>query len=79
MTVKNNGPGPISGWTVTMTMPSGETITSLWNGTNTGTSGNVTVRNAPYNGTLGAGASTTFGFTVNGGSTAPGNVTCGTS
>lgn len=79
VTVKNNNSSSISGWSVTMTMPSGETITSLWNGTNTGSSGNVTVRNAPYNGTLGAGASTNFGFTVNGGSTAPSNVTCSTS
>jgi hypothetical protein len=29
----------------------------------------VTARNAPYNGTLGAGATTTFGFLANAGST----------
>jgi hypothetical protein len=32
----------------------------------TGTSGAVSVRNAAYNGTLGANASTSFGFVVNG-------------
>jgi len=34
----------------------GQAITSLWNGVNTGTSGTVTIRNAPDNGTLAAGS-----------------------
>jgi hypothetical protein len=38
----------------------------------------VTASNAPYNGTLGAGASTTFGFTASytGSNTAPATLTC---
>ncbi len=77
VTVKNNGSSTLNGWTVRMTLASGQSITQLWSGVNTGTSGVVTVRNASYNGTLGANASTTFGFTANGnGSTAPGGVSC---
>ncbi len=75
--VANNGPSTVNGWTVHLTLASGQSISSLWNGVNTGTSGAVTVRNAAYNGTLAAGASTTFGFTANGdGSAAPSGVTC---
>ncbi|MQY14476.1 hypothetical protein SRB5_46430 [Streptomyces sp. RB5] len=76
VTVTNTGSAAITGWRVGMTMPSGQTITSVWNGTNTGTSGAVTVRNAAWNGSLGARASTTFGFTVNGNSSNPTNFTC---
>jgi hypothetical protein len=46
---------------------------------NTGTSGSVTVRNLAWNGTLAAGASVTFGYTVGGGTTAPSNLTCAAS
>ncbi|MEV0157898.1 cellulose binding domain-containing protein [Micromonospora sp. NPDC050686] len=77
VTVANNSATTINGWTVRLTLASGQAISSLWNGVNTGTTGNVTVQNAPYNGTLGANASTTFGFTATGnGATAPGNLTC---
>jgi poly(3-hydroxybutyrate) depolymerase len=77
VTVANNTATTINGWTVGLTLAGGQAISSLWSGTNTGTTGNVTVRNAAYNGTLGANASTTFGFTATGdGATPPGNVTC---
>jgi len=56
----------ISSWRVTLTLPSGTSIASLWSGTASGTSGTVQVSNANYNGTLGAGASTVFGFQGNG-------------
>ncbi|MDQ1250679.1 MAG: hypothetical protein QG597_5059 [Actinomycetota bacterium] len=65
----------ITGWTVSMTLPSGVTVQSLWNGTNTGDSGTVTVKNSSHNGALGAGASTSFGF-VAGGSSGPVTVSC---
>jgi len=77
VTVTNNAATTLNGWTVGFTLASGQTISSLWNGTNSGTSGSVSVRNAAYNGSLGAGGSTTFGFTASGSNTnAPGNVTC---
>ncbi|MFE9815912.1 GDSL-type esterase/lipase family protein [Streptomyces sp. NBC_00236] len=47
-----------SAWTVTLGLPAGSRLTQVWNGALTGT----TVRDAGWNGTLTAGASTTFGF-----------------
>ncbi|GAA2863697.1 beta-xylanase [Actinoplanes cyaneus] len=77
VTVANNGSAPLSGWTVRLTLAGGQTIANVWNGVNTGTSGTVSVRNADYNGTLGANASTSFGFLANGSSsTAPVPVSC---
>ncbi|MER7284096.1 glycoside hydrolase family 6 protein, partial [Dactylosporangium sp. NPDC000244] len=52
------GASPISTWTVTWTLASGQQITQLWNGTLTTSSSNVTVRNLTYNGSLSAGSST---------------------
>ncbi|MBF9134164.1 endo-1,4-beta-xylanase [Plantactinospora sp. S1510] len=77
VTVANNGAATLSGWTVHLTLASGQTIVNVWNGTNTGTSGAVSVRNAAYNGTLGANASTNFGFILSGSTNAaPSNISC---
>jgi endo-1,4-beta-xylanase len=77
VTVTNAGSSALNGWTVHMTLPSGQSIASMWNGVNSGTSGAVTVKNAAYNGTLAAGASTTFGYTGTGnGSQVPSNISC---
>ncbi|GLI02869.1 cellulose binding domain-containing protein [Phytohabitans aurantiacus] len=77
VSVRNSGTSTLNGWTVRMTLASGQSITNLWNGVNTGTSGPVSVRNAPYNGSLAANASTTFGYVANGNSAAAvTNVTC---
>ncbi|MEU0548280.1 cellulose binding domain-containing protein [Micromonospora sp. NPDC005979] len=63
------GSTAVSGWRVTLNLPSGATVTSLWNGVATGSSGTVTVANQSYNGRLAAGQTTSFGFqgTGNGG------------
>ncbi|TDC60417.1 cellulose-binding protein, partial [Micromonospora sp. KC207] len=75
--VANNTASTLNGWTVRMTLSGGQAFSSVWNGTNTGTTGNVSVKNAPYNGTLGSNATTTFGFTATGdGATPPSNITC---
>jgi len=75
--VANSGSSPLNGWTVHLTLASGQTINSLWDGVNTGTSGAVTVKNAAYNGTVAGGGSTSFGYTVTGtGTGAPTNVSC---
>ncbi|MBO0869520.1 MAG: cellulose binding domain-containing protein [Micromonosporaceae bacterium] len=64
VTVKNTGSSATTGWTVTVTNPSGQSIAQLWDGTLT--NGNpATVRNAPYNGSLAPGATTTFGYLGN--------------
>lgn len=77
--VANTGSSTLNGWTVHLTLASGQTINSLWNGVNTGSSGAVTVKNASYNGTIAANASTTFGYTATGSnSTAPTGVSCTT-
>ncbi|MEV7987406.1 cellulose binding domain-containing protein [Micromonospora sp. NPDC085948] len=77
VTVANTAAATVNGWTVGLTLASGQAISSLWSGTNTGTTGTVTVRNAAYNGTLAPNASTTFGFTATGnGATPPGTITC---
>ncbi|WP_217708578.1 cellulose binding domain-containing protein [Nonomuraea rhodomycinica] len=65
------GSAPVDGWTVKWTWPGGQSISSLWNGTQSGSGSAVTVRNAPYNGSVAAGASTTFGFTANGTAATP--------
>lgn len=74
VTVNNTGTSAIGGWTVSMNMGSA-TIANLWNGTATGSTGSVTVRNAAYNGSVGAGQSTSFGFTANG-SGSPTSLSC---
>ncbi|MGA4686917.1 cellulase family glycosylhydrolase [Micromonospora sp. AB353] len=56
------GGAAISGWTVTWTFANGQKVTQAWNATVGGSGTAVTARNLGYNGSLGAGASTTFGF-----------------
>ena len=73
VTVKNTGSSMLSRWSVGWTFPSGQTINNLWNGVASQSGSAVTVANAPYNGMLGAGASTSFGFVGNG--SAPGSPT----
>ncbi|MFF6810698.1 endo-1,4-beta-xylanase [Streptomyces sp. NPDC012403] len=66
------GSSPITGWSVNVTMTAPQKVVSVWNGSPTWDSGGtvMTVRSS-WNGTLAAGASTSFGFTVNGGTTPP--------
>lgn len=71
------GTSAISGWTVSLTLASGQNITDIWNGVNTGTSGAITVRNAPHNGTLAPNGTAAFGFVANGnGSASPSSLGC---
>jgi mannan endo-1,4-beta-mannosidase len=56
------GSSAISAWTATWTFANGQTITQAWSATVTSSGSSVTARNMSYNGSLGAGASTTFGF-----------------
>ncbi|MEV6964536.1 cellulose-binding domain-containing protein [Hamadaea sp. NPDC051192] len=69
------GGSAINGWTAGWTLASGQTITQLWSGTLTVSGSAVTVKNVSYNGSLAAGASTTFGFLANGSPSAP-TLTC---
>jgi cellulase/cellobiase CelA1 len=74
--VKNTGSATLNSWQLKWTFPSGQTITNLWNGTDTQSGANVTVNNASYDGTLAPGATATVGFTANGTSAAPTGLTC---
>ncbi|NES14909.1 MULTISPECIES: cellulose binding domain-containing protein [Micromonospora] len=56
------GTAALTGWRVTLTLPSGASVSSLWNGVASGTSGTITVANQSYNGQLAAGQTTSFGF-----------------
>lgn len=72
VTVVNPGGSSLSGWKVTWSQP-GVTVSSLWNGVLSQSGSTLSVTNAPYNGSVAPGASTSFGFTANGqpGSTPP--------
>jgi poly(hydroxyalkanoate) depolymerase family esterase len=62
ITITNTGTAAINGWSLVFTLPSGQTITSGWNATYSPSSGQVTARNAAYNGALPANGSTSIGF-----------------
>jgi cellulase/cellobiase CelA1 len=64
VTVTNSSATASSAWTATFTFAGGQQITQSWNTTLTQSGATVTARNASYNGTLAAGASTMFGFTA---------------
>jgi poly(hydroxyalkanoate) depolymerase family esterase len=65
------GTTAINGWTVRMTFPSGVTVSQVWNGTLSGSPPAYTVKNATWNGGVGANGSTTYGFIGNGSAAAP--------
>jgi cellulase/cellobiase CelA1 len=56
------GPVALTGWRVTLTLPNGASVSSLWNAVASGTTGTVAVTNQSYNGRLAAGGTTSFGF-----------------
>ncbi|HZR38656.1 MAG TPA: cellulose binding domain-containing protein [Ktedonobacteraceae bacterium] len=73
VTIMNTGSTAINGWTLTWTFANGQAITQLWNGNSTQSGSNVSVTNAPYNGTIAPGSNTSFGFngSWNGTNTSP--------
>ncbi|MFF3288749.1 PHB depolymerase family esterase [Streptomyces sp. NPDC003023] len=62
ITVTNTGTAPVSDWSLTFTLPAGQTITSGWGASYSPSSGAVTARSVSYNSTLAAGASTRIGL-----------------
>ncbi|WP_182899293.1 glycoside hydrolase family 9 protein [Microbispora sp. H10830] len=76
VTVRNSGTSAVSGWTVAWSFPDGQTVSQLWSGTVSQSGSNVTVKNLSWNGSLSAGATTSFGFTGTGSGTVPSSVTC---
>ncbi|SDL69566.1 endo-1,4-beta-xylanase [Nonomuraea jiangxiensis] len=79
VTVTNTGTSAKSGWTVTVTLPAGHTVTGSWNAALSVSGQTVTARNMGYNGNLAPNAGTTFGFQVsrpNGDTQTPSGYTC---
>jgi alpha-galactosidase len=60
--VTNAGTVGMARWTVTWTFPDGQVISQLWNGNSSRNGAAVTVDSTTYNGAVGAGSSTSFGF-----------------
>ena len=62
VTIRNSAATAMTGWALAFTFPGNQKITNLWNGALTQTGTAVTVRDAGYNRTIGAGATVSFGF-----------------
>jgi lysophospholipase L1-like esterase len=56
------GGSAITSWTVNWTFGNGQTVTQFWSTALTSSGSGVTARNVSYNGALGTGGSTEFGF-----------------
>lgn len=60
--ITNTGSSTINGWTLAWTFANGQTITQIWNASDTQSGGNVRATNLSYNATLAPAATTSFGF-----------------
>jgi endo-1,4-beta-xylanase len=79
VTVTNSGSSPISGWTVTFTLPAGHQVVGSWSAQFSPSGQTITATNMGYNGNLSPSGSTSFGFQVSrsGGDTqTPSGYTC---
>ncbi|MFJ4499582.1 cellulase family glycosylhydrolase [Streptomyces sp. NPDC088864] len=62
VTVTNTGTSAATSWKLTWTYGGDQKITNMWNAAYTQTGASVTVTSTDYNGSLAAGAHTSFGF-----------------
>jgi len=62
ITVANTGSVAVDGWSLTFTLPAGQTITSGWNAGYSPASGQVTARNVGHNAAIAPNASVSIGF-----------------
>lgn len=60
--ITNNTDTAVSGWTLTVNVPSGLELTSSWNGVFTVSGTTLTVKNESYNGEIAPGGTAGFGF-----------------
>ncbi|MER5261837.1 cellulose binding domain-containing protein [Actinosynnema sp. NPDC002837] len=56
------GPSDLNGWTVTLPLPTGATVTNAWNARRDGDTGTIRWTNMPDNGRAKAGRSVVSGF-----------------
>ncbi|MFF7138911.1 glycoside hydrolase family 48 protein [Streptomyces sp. NPDC008196] len=75
LTLTNRGTAAIDGWTLTYDYPGNQKLSNGWNGTWSQSGQAVTVKNAPYNGTIAASAAVSTGaqFSYSGTNAAPTN------
>jgi Cellulose binding domain/Glycosyl hydrolases family 18 len=66
-TIKNTGTAAVTGWQLTFGLPASAKLGSFWDTAITTSGATSTAKDRGYNGTLAAGASTSFGFIVAGG------------
>jgi poly(3-hydroxybutyrate) depolymerase len=73
ITITNTGTTAVNGWSLTFTLPSGQTITSGWNASYSPASGPVTAKNLAYDAIIAPGAAVSIGFqaTHSGNTSAP--------
>jgi hypothetical protein len=63
LSINNTSTGPVNGWTLTWSFANGQTVTQLWNGAETQSGPNVSVKDLGYNANIPAGGSyTAAGF-----------------
>jgi poly(3-hydroxybutyrate) depolymerase len=74
--VSNTGSASTTGWRVSWTLGSGQSISQIWNGSLSTSGSTATVTNAAYNGTLAPGAGTSFGVIVSGTAATTPTMTC---
>jgi len=74
-TITNSGSAATAGWTLGFQLPAGGSLTSLWNGADSVSGGQVTVTNAGWDGVISPGGSAQVGLVVEGSATAPGDCT----
>jgi cellulase/cellobiase CelA1 len=81
VTLTNTGSRATSRWTAFWTFGDSQVITQLWGGEVSQSGAAVTVNNVSWNAVLNPGASVTFGFLANAGTTnrIPADITCSTS
>lgn len=73
--IMNHGSTPFAGWTASWTWPGGQSISQIWNATQTTSGSSVTATNVSWNGTVPPEGTTTFGFLANGTNALP-TITC---
>lgn len=71
VTVLNPSTLATKGWTVTWAWPGSQTFVNVWRAAGSGTLPAVVMTNLSYDGSIGPGSSTSFGFQANGSAVAP--------
>ena len=75
VTVTNNRATALTGWRVSWSWPTGQQVTNSWNTTLRQNAAGVVATDVGWNGSIGAGGETTFGFQATGAAAAP-RLTC---